>query len=143
MYLIDTNILVYATDAQASHHGTARNWLDSQLSGHAQSVGMPWHSLLGFIRLTTNPRIYSPPARIQDSWEQVINWLARPAAWIPEASPRHQYFLGKIIDEVQISANLLPDAHLAALAIEHGLTVVSADSDFAKFADVRWFNPLA
>jgi len=143
MYLVDANLLIYAVNRDSPQHGQAREWLDDRLSGHPQSVGLPWPSLLAFLRLITNPRIFAAPAEITVAWQQVEEWLARPAAWIPQPTPRHRYLLGEVVATARPAANLVPDAHLAALAVEHGLTVASADADFGRFVDVRWHNPIA
>jgi uncharacterized protein len=142
MYLVDANVLVYAADAGASQHEASRRWLDEQLAREPGYVGLPWPSVLAYLRLVTNPRMYSPPASIAEAWQRAEEWLARPAAWVPAPGPRHQQLLGEIIGEMQPSGNLVPGAHLAALAREHGLTVVSTDSDFAKFRRVTWLNPV-
>ncbi|TLF79167.1 TA system VapC family ribonuclease toxin [Nocardia cyriacigeorgica] len=141
MYLVDANILIYATDEQAPHHEQARDWLAEALAGPSQSVALPWPSLLAYLRITTNPRIYSPPAPITEVWDRITTFLAAPAAWTPAAGPRHQQLIDQLIGEARPTGNLIPDMHLAALAMEHGLTVVSTDSDFAKFINVRWLNP--
>lgn len=142
MYLVDANILVYATDPNARHHEPARDWLDENLAKAPGQVGLPLPSLLAYLRLVTNPRIYSPPAPVSQAWDRVVDWLDRPGAWIPAPGERHPHFLGRIIDETSPSGNLVPDAHLAALALEHGLTVVSTDTDFGRFP-VAWVNPVA
>jgi len=143
MYLVDANILVYATDEDSEHHNAARDWLDEHTAGVAKSVGLPWPTLLAYLRLVTNPRIYSPPATFADAWQRVEDWLTRPAAWIPVPGPRHQQILGEIVQEYHPTGNLVPDAHLAALAREHGLTLVSTDTDFARFSGITWLNPVA
>lgn len=142
MYLVDANVLVYATDARARQHEAARRWLDEQLAREPRYVGLPWPSVLAFLRLVTNPRMYSPPATVAEAWQRAEEWLTRPAAWVPGPGARHKELLGEIISEIRPSGNLIPDAHLAALAREHGLTVVSTDSDFAKFRRVAWLNPV-
>lgn len=141
MYLVDANILVYAADAGSEHHDAARDWLDEQAAGLPRSVGLPWPSLLAYLRLVTNPRIYSPPADPADAWQRIEDWLSRPASWIPVPGRGHQQALGEIMAATRPTGNLVPDAHLAALAREHGLSVVSTDSDFAKFDSVPWINP--
>lgn len=142
MYLVDANILVYATDAGARQHGASRAWLDGELARGPRYVGLPWPSILAYLRLVTNPRIYSPPAPPAEAWQRAKEWLGRPSAWIPAPGPRHQQLLSEIIEGVGPTGNLIPDAHLAALAREHGLTVVSTDSDFGKFRGVAWLNPV-
>ncbi len=143
MYLVDANILVYSADEGSEHHAAARDWLDERTAGAPRSVGLPWPSLLAFSRLVTNPRVYSPPAMAADAWQRIEDWLSRPAAWIPVPGSRHQQALGGIIRECRPAGNLVPDAHLAALAVEHGLTVVSTDTDFARFPSVAWLNPVS
>ena len=143
MYLVDANILVYSTVEDSEHHAAARDWLDERTAGAPRSVGLPWPSLLAFFRIVTNPRIYSPPATAADAWQRIEDWLSRPAAWIPVPGARHQQVLGGIVRECRPAGNLVPDAHLAALALEHGLTVISTDTDFARFPGVAWLNPVS
>ena len=143
MYLVDANILIYSTDEGSEHHDAARDWLDERTAGVPRSVGLPWPSLLAFLRLVTNPRVYSPPAQAEEAWQRIEDWLSRPATWIPAPGPRHQQVLGEIVQEHRPTGNLVPDAHLAALAREHGLTVVSTDTDFARFSGVAWLNPVS
>lgn len=143
MYLVDANVLVYAVDAGADQHEAARCWLDEHLAGGRRYVGLPWPSILAYLRLVTNPRIYSPPAPVGEAWERAEDWLCRPAAWVPVPGIRHRQLFGEIVHAAHPAGNLVPDAHLAALAQEHGLTVVSTDSDFAKFPQIDWFNPVA
>lgn len=141
MILVDANLLLYARSREAPQHDRARAWLDDQLSGRGR-VGLPWESLLTFVRLISNPRIYARPEPVSQAWAQVEDWLTAPPAWIPLPTDRHQDVLGRLLPAVD-RPELIPDAHLAALAIEHGLMLASADRDFARFGDVRWVNPLA
>lgn len=142
MFLVDANILVYATNTSSPHHGRALEWLDANLASRPQTVGLPWPSLLGFLRLVTNPRVFSAPASPTAAWARIEDWIARAGAWIPQPTERHPVYLAQILRESNVAGDLVPDAHLAALALEHGLTVASADFDFARFASVRWFNPV-
>jgi uncharacterized protein len=142
MILVDANLLVYAHVSSAPAHKAARAWLDGKLNGHAQ-VGLPWSSLLAFTRLVSNPRIFSRPLTVGAAWAQVQSWLSVSVVWIPSPSERHRDVLGALLAEIGSRPNLVPDAHLAALAIEHGLTLCSSDGDFARFAGLRWENPLA
>lgn len=141
MILIDANLLIYARSAGSPDHAAARAWLDSRLNGSA-SVGLPWPSLLAFVRITTNPRIYPQPLTMNGAWEQVEAWLDCEPAWIPPPTERHRGVLGALLARAAGRADLVADAHLAALAIEHGLTLCSTDGDFARFPDLRWENPL-
>ncbi|MGH2370641.1 MAG: TA system VapC family ribonuclease toxin, partial [Chloroflexota bacterium] len=122
-------------------HQAARNWLDARLNGSAR-VGLPWPSLLAFVRLVSNPRIFERPEPVADAWRQVEAWLDCPPVWIPQPTDRHRDVMGPLLRAHGTRANLVPDAHLAALAIEHGLVLCSTDGDFARFPDLRWQNPL-
>jgi toxin-antitoxin system PIN domain toxin len=140
--LLDTNLLLYASFAVLPQHRVAREWLDRQLSGPAR-LGMPWHSLLGFLRLATNPRVFSSPAPMEAAWGQVTAWLGCEAVWVPQPTERHAEVLAPLLALPGVRGNLVPDAHLAALAIEHGLILCSHDGDFARFPGLRWQDPLA
>lgn len=141
MTLVDANLLVYAHVRSLPQHEMAREWLDEQLNG-AAPVGLPWASLLAFLRLVTNPRVFEHPEPVASAWSQVQAWLGCETAWIPQASERHAEILSELLLLPGIQANLVPDAHLAALAIENGLTLCSTDGDFARFPRLRWTNPL-
>ncbi len=140
--LVDANILLFAIDASSHFHVSARSWLTSALNG-PQRVGLPWQVLAAFVRVATHPRAFQQPLSPQIAWTYVEEWLAWDAVWIPSPTPRHQGVLGSLITSYHLRGNLVSDAQLAALAIEHGLTVCSADTDFARFAEIRWVNPLA
>ena len=142
MILVDANLLIYASADVLPQHGRARAWLDERLNG-AAPVGLPWASLLGFLRVATNPRVLERPATVVDAWRQVLAWLGCDPVWIPDPDDRHREILGRLLQAPGVHANLVPDAHLAALAIEHGLILCSTDGDFARFAGLRWENPLA
>ena len=105
-------------------------------------MGLPWPSLLAFLRLVSNPRVFERAEPIADAWAQVKAWLGCDAAWIPQPGERHAELLGELLALPGVHANLVPDAHLAVLAIEHGLVLCSTDSDFARFPQLRWTNPL-
>jgi toxin-antitoxin system PIN domain toxin len=141
MILVDANLLIYSHVSSFQHHVSASEWLDAQLNG-SSPVGLPWHSLLAFLRIVTNPRIFEHPESMTDAWEQVKSWLDCEVVWIPEPTERHREVLGSLLSAAGMQANLVPDAHLASLAIEHGLELYSTDGDFARFAKVRWKNPL-
>ena len=141
MILVDANLLVYAHVSSSPQHAAAHRWLDERLNGSAQ-VGLPWPSLLAFVRLVCNPRIFTSPLAIGAAWKQVESWLDVPVVWIPTATERHRAILGRLLTGAGFRPNLVPDAHLSALAIEHGLTLCSTDGDFARFSELRWENPL-
>ena len=139
--LVDANILLYARDTTSQHHEAARAWLTEQLNGTTR-VGLPWQSLVGFVRVATHPRVYDRPLTAAEAWQQVERWLAASPVWTPTPTERHAEILGALLETYDLRGNLVSDAHLAALAIEYGVPVVSADSDFARFAEVTWHNPL-
>jgi len=140
--LVDANLLVYARVSSVAQHKAACHWLEEQLNGTAR-VGLPWPSLLAFVRLVTNPRIFERPETIAAAWKQVEEWLDCPPVWIPAPTDRHRQILGSLLAGGTLRANLVPDAHLAALAVEHGLTLCSTDGDFARFPHLKSVNPLA
>lgn len=141
MIAVDANLLVYAHVVSYPQHETARTWLDSQLAS-APRVGLPWASLLAFVRLVTNPRLFSEPEPITDAWEQVESWLDAEASWIPGPTPQHREVLRTCVLGSGVRANDVPDAHLAALAMEHGLSLATSDKGFARFEGLDWFDPL-
>jgi len=142
LILLDANLLLYAKISEFPEHGRARSWLEERLND-APRVGMPWPSLLAFLRIATNARVFPSPLAPDDAWKQVTDWLALPNVWIPLPTERHEEILGQLIRTSSAVADLVPDAHLAALAMEHGLTLCSTDGDFARFDGLRWLDPLA
>jgi toxin-antitoxin system PIN domain toxin len=141
MILVDANLLIYAHVQTYTQHAAAREWLDGRLNGSAP-VGLPWTSLLAFLRITTNPRLAARPLTMTGAWQQVVDWRGCDPVWHPAPSERHADVLGSLLAEPGVHGNLVTDAHLAALAIEHGLTLCSTDGDFARFSGLRWLNPL-
>ena len=142
MILVDANLLIYAHVGSFAQHEVAREWLDRQFSG-VPRVGLPWASLLAFLRIVTNPRLFDRPEPMAAAWEQVQAWLACETVWVPEPTARHPELLGALLALPGVHGNLVPDAHLAVLSIEHGLILCSADGDFGRFPDLRWMNPIA
>jgi toxin-antitoxin system PIN domain toxin len=140
--LVDANVLLYAVDRGSPLHDPARAWFDSAMAG-ATRVGLPWQSIGAFVRIATNPRTSAHPLAGEEAWSHVAEWLAARNTWIPPATERTAALLGDLITRHRVTGNLVPDAQLAALALENGVAVVSADSDFARFPEVRWVNPLA
>lgn len=141
MILVDANILIYSHVASFAQHEAAHEWLDRQLNG-ANRVGLPWASLLAFLRLVTNPRVFEHPEPMAEAWRQVRAWLDCQAVWIPQPTERHAEILSELLALPGVHANLVPDAHLAALAIEHGLTLCSTDGNFSRFPALRLLDPL-
>jgi toxin-antitoxin system PIN domain toxin len=139
--LVDANILLYAVDESSHAHEPAVRWLTDQLNG-PRRIGLPWQSLVAFLRISTHPRASAAPLQPDDALRYVEEWLGADVAWVPVPGPRHWEILGDLIGRHQVRADLVGDAHLAALALEHGLTLCSADSDFARFPKLSWTNPL-
>lgn len=141
MILVDANLLVYAHVTSYPQHDAARDWLEARLAG-APRVGLPWASLLAFVRLVSNPRVFTEPEPVTDAWSQVEAWLDAEASWVPVPTRRHRETLRACMTSPGLRANDVPDAHLAALAIEHGLALASTDAGFARFERLNWVDPL-
>ncbi len=139
--IVDANLLLYARDSASPFHDHARKWLEDALNGPVR-VGLPWQSLIAFHRVSTRSNAPTPLAP-DDASAQVREWLAAPAAWVPVETPDHATVLAELVATHQVDGRLIHDAHLAALAMCHGVEVCSADADFARFTEVRWRNPLA
>jgi toxin-antitoxin system PIN domain toxin len=140
--LVDANILLYSVDRTSPFHEAAAAWMVEHLNGDRR-VGIPWVSLTAFVRIATNPRASMSPLTGAEAFEHVDRWIDGPAAWIPSPGRAHQSILRDLVVRLDLRAGLVSDAVLAALCIEHGLTIVSADSDFARFGDIDWINPIA
>lgn len=141
MILVDANLLIYAGVKGLADHAAAETWFREQVAtGHR--IGLPWQSLLAFLRITTNSRMFAHPATIEDALSVVEAWLQLPMVWIPDPTERHAQILGSLLRDAKAQGNLVPDCHLAALAIGHGLELCSTDGDFARFEGLRWKNPL-
>lgn len=140
--LVDANILLYAVDESSPFHDRARVWLEDTLNGDRR-VGLPWASLTAFLRIVTNPRALAEPLGPAEAWTLIDAWLDAPTAWVPAPGPGHRGILGRLVGDLDLRANLISDAVLAALCIEHGVEMISADTDFARFTELTWRNPLA
>lgn len=141
MILVDANILLYAEDRSSKLHREAKGWWDSQLSSDLP-VCLPWMILLAFLRIATNRRAFQTPLNLSAAVHRVQSWLNQPCVRIIEPTSRHWDILSRLLKEGQAVANLVSDAHLAALAIEHGCTLFSTDADFSRFPKLKWKNPL-
>jgi toxin-antitoxin system PIN domain toxin len=140
--LIDANLLLFAVDEEGPFHRRASQWLSARLNGE-QRVGLPWQSLGAFLRVATHSRAWERPLEPAAAWDHIEDWLACDVAWVPTPTERHAEILGELLKRYELRGNLIADAQLAALAIEHGVEVCSADTDFARFTELRWHNPLA
>jgi hypothetical protein len=141
MNLLDANILMYATFDVFPQHVKAKKWFDESLNNSNVTVGVPWETLLAFVRLASNPRVLSEPITVSTAWNLVRFWLSAPSTWIPGPTARHRAVLDELLDLPGMNSKLVADAHLAALAIEHGLVLCSADSDFKRFPHLQVENP--
>ncbi len=142
MKLVDANLLLYAVDESSPHHAVAKPWLERQLSG-SETFAFAWAVLIAFIRLATNPRVFSAPLSAEEALDVVDSWLEQPSATVVHPTDRHSALLRELLGTVGTAGNLTSDAHLAALSIEHSAELCSGDSDFARFPRVRWLDPLA
>ncbi|HHO54754.1 MAG TPA: PIN domain-containing protein [Trueperaceae bacterium] len=139
--LIDVNLLIYATHEFMPEHKLAKAWLEEVLNSQNR-VAIPWSNLLAFIRISSNPRIFDRPLSTKEAVEQVKTWYSLENVWVPQPGKNYFEILTELLLQSNASGNLVSDAHLAALSIEHGLTLYSTDSDFAKFKVLKWVNPL-
>lgn len=139
--ILDANILLYAVDETSPFHAASLGWLEPALNGDRR-VGLPWSSLWAFVRIATHPRALTDPLLPAEALQIVDDWLAAPAAWVPSPGRGHAALVAGLLTDLDLRGNLVPDAVLAALCMEHGVPIVSADSDVARFPDLEWVNPL-
>ncbi|MDH7502543.1 MAG: type II toxin-antitoxin system VapC family toxin [Verrucomicrobiota bacterium] len=142
MILVDTNLLLYAEDSLSPHHAAARAWWDTQLSG-TTLVCLCWPVIAAYIRIGTNPRILRRPLTLKEAIERVRSWLDQPCVRVVTPTEKHWTLFQQMLQTGNATANLVSDAHLAALAVEHGCVLHSTDSDFARFPNLKWQNPIA
>jgi len=140
--IVDANLLLYAVDESSGHNAVAASWLQELLDGDIR-VGLPWQTIGAFLRISTHPRVAENPLSGPDAWRYIAEWLAVPVVWIPPATEMTAQVYERLCEQIQVTGNLVPDAQLAALAIEHGVELASADTDFMRFPGLRWINPLS
>lgn len=141
MILIDANLLIYAVNLDAPSHDRARTWLEQTLSA-GEGVGLPWMCLLAFLRITTRPGILSHPLAVEQATDFVESWLRQPFVEAVSPGAGHWPILRHLLHAAGAAGNLTSDLHLAAMAIERGATIYSADYDFQRFAGLNHINPL-
>ena len=141
MIVLDVNLLLYAYDAEAGEHQQARSWLEDTLSG-SQTVGLPWHTNLSFLRISTAPRIISNPFELDTAISIVDAWLKSPNVTIIGPTEEHWRIVLKLLPKTRTRGSLIMDAHLAALVIEHGATLCTNDRDFARFPGLKVEFPI-
>lgn len=142
MILTDVNPLLNAYNRDFPAHAAARMWWERTVND-GEPIGLAWVTILGFIRIVTNPRALLNPMPVAEALAAAKSWLDLPNVDIVEPGPRHPEILFRLLVEAGVAGNLTTDAHLAALAIEHQARLASTDTDFARFPGLRWFNPLA
>jgi len=139
--LLDVNLLLYAADESSPRHSAAQAWVDATFSG-TETVALAWTVLIGFVRVSTNPSVFDRPWEPEGALDLVDGWLKQPCATIVHPTNRHSAVLRELLTPVGTAGNLTNDAHLAALAIEHGATLCSCDTDFSRFSGLHWVDPL-
>jgi len=140
MIVPDANLLVYTVDVEAPRHEAARRWMEDSLSG-TETVGFAWVALLAFLRVSTRATVFRQPLTVDQAFDVVDAWLSQPPALVIHPGERHHLLLRELLEHVGTAGNLVPDAHLAALAVEHGAMLASGDRDFQRFPKVRLIDP--
>jgi uncharacterized protein len=138
--LIDANLLMYALINDYPQHQKASAWLSDQLNGPRR---IPWVNILAFIRISTNRRVLATPLSSEEAWSAMSQLLDHPRVWIPTPGLEHRATFAELMRRHQPTGNLVMDLNLVALAVEHGLQIASSDSDFARFPEARWINPIS
>ena len=141
MKLPDVNLLLYAVNSAEPLHAESRKWLENSLSDE-EPFAFDWTVLLAFLRISTRTGIFARPLQVKEAFELIESWLSQPCAQVVCHTPRHSAILKDLLVRLGSGGNLTSDAHLAALAMEHGATLYSADSDFSRFPGLDWINPI-
>ena len=141
MIMADANLLLYAYNPSSTRHAKARRWLEKTLSG-TEPLGLAWATVLAFVRIGTNPRAFPSPLTIAEAVHIVSDWFDQPNVKIIEPTEHHWTTLAPLLTQSQIKGPLVTDAHLAAIALEHGAILCSSDGDFSRFPNLRWHDPL-
>lgn len=142
MKLVDLNVLLYVVNEDSHRHRAALDWWNAAINGD-ETIGLPWVVLLGFLRISTNPRVFPRPLEVDDAIAKINTWLSLENVRVLRESDSHWEILRSLISKAGTAGNLTTDAHLAALAIGHAAVLVSCDSDFGRFKGLRWENPLS
>lgn len=142
MIVPDVNLLIYAMDEQAPQHHAAWSWWETSLRGR-EHIGFGWSVLTGYVRVSTNPRTVATPLAVETAMHHVRLWLEAPRTRVLNPGIEHLHVMERLMAPLGRAGPLVTDAHLAALAIENGGTVYSADTDFGLFERVDWVNPIA
>jgi toxin-antitoxin system PIN domain toxin len=139
--LPDANVLIYAVDDRSPRHEAAREWVERTLSG-TETVALAWLVLLAVLRIATRPAIFEHPLTTEEASNLIEGWLAQPCVVVVHPTDRHPAVMRELLEPLGSAGNLVNDAHLAALAIEHGAELCSCDTDFSRFSGLRWVDPL-
>lgn len=142
MVLPDVNVLVYAHREETAHHGACRDWLEGVLNGD-EAYAVADLVLSGFVRVVTHPKVFKRPSSIGDALAFAGQVRDQPNCVHVEPGPRHWDIFTRLCLEAGAKGNLVPDAYLAALAIESGCEWISTDQDFTRFKGLRWRKPPA
>ena len=140
MILVDANLLLYAEDSTSEHPQASQTWWDAQLSGPGP-VGLCWPMLNAFIRIATNPRLHQRPLTLKKATARVQSWFEQSCVRIVQPTDGHWTFFQQMLRSGNALGNLVTDAHLAALAVEHNCALYSTDADFSRFPGLKWKNP--
>ena len=140
MKLVDLNVLLYVVNRDSVHHEAALGWWDETQRGD-EPVGFAWMILTGFLRLSSNSAIFPAPLDSGTALDKIGTWLSLDQTRLVRETDDHWHILRALLNDTGTAGNLTTDAHLAALAISHGATLVSFDSDFSRFSGLRWENP--
>lgn len=141
MIVLDANVLIYAHDETSPHHEPARRWVEEAFSG-SEEIGIALVSVLAFLRVMTNPGVFGEPLTVDDALEVVLDWLSRPNVGLVQPTGKHLALVGELARSGKARGPLVMDAHLAALALEHGARLCTSDRDFARFRGLRIEDPL-
>ena len=141
MIIPDINLLLYAYDDRAPYHGPSRRWWEDLING-AERVGVPWVVSTGFVRLITHPQVLARPASPTEAVDYVFEWFRYPHVAPLDPGPDHMIRLRRNLAAAGVGANLVADAHIAAIAMEYQAEVHSNDTDFSRFPGLLWHNPL-
>jgi uncharacterized protein len=139
--LLDVNLFLYAVDEASPRYEVAHAWVQETLSG-PETVALSWTTLVGFVRLSTRANLFERPLEPAEALDLIDGWLAQPCTTVVHPTERHAAVLRELLAPLGTAGNLTADAHLAALAIEHGALLCSCDADFSRFPGLRWVDPL-
>lgn len=141
MKISDANLLLYAYNESAAQHRRAKEWIEERMSS-PEIFGLSWQIITAFLRISTNAKAFPLPFTLEEAIEIVKDWLAQPQVKILTPTEKHWKIFSALIIEGQTNGAVMMDAHLAALAIEHGAVLATTDRDFARFSKLKTINPL-